>query len=64
LESFEECNDKATRRGERQKREVKDGWSATEQTAVEINHELLQDTPNPEETPVEVQDTATMDQLA
>jgi hypothetical protein len=42
---------------------VKDGRSSTEQLAVEVNHELMQNTPNENETPLEIQDTTEMDQL-
>jgi hypothetical protein len=42
---------------------VKDGRSATEQVAVDVNHELMENTPHADETPLEIQDTTEMDQL-
>jgi hypothetical protein len=40
------------------------GRSATEQVAVSVNHELMQNSPNPGEVLLEVQDNTEMDQLS
>jgi hypothetical protein len=42
---------------------IKDGRSATEQVAVDVNHDLMQNTPHENETPLEIQDTSEMDPL-
>jgi hypothetical protein len=48
---------------EKNSNEVKDGRSAIELLAVEVNHELMENTPNANKTPLKVKDITEMDQM-